>query len=87
MAVYQNSSLWMLLKARAKNEMKIATLTLGGKRMGKDGTIDIWMHSLKYIRVQLALHNDRELQRAENKRPKSCDKHIYDGPSKCQRTD
>ena len=42
-------------------------------------------HSLKHVRIQLAFHNYCELQRAENKRPKSCDEHIHNGPSKCQR--
>ena len=61
----------MLLKARAKNEMKIAELTLG-KANGKGRRVEKRTHSLKHVRVQLALHSDCELQRAENKRPKPC---------------
>ena len=74
----------MLLKARAKNEIKIAMVILG-KVNETIWRIDMRTHSLKHVRIQLAFHNYCELQRAENKRPKSCNEHIYDGSSKCQR--
>ena len=76
----------MLLKARAKNEIKIAMVILR-KANEKIWRINMRTHSLKHVRIQLALHNYCELKRAENKRPESRDEHIHNGSSKCQRTD
>jgi hypothetical protein len=67
----------MLLKARAKNEMKIAMLILGRATCNMGEVDMIKMYSLEYICVQLTLHNHRELQRSENERPQSRDEHIH----------